>query len=247
MSSTTGAAAGVSAPQRQGGRVGIMQPYLFPYLGYFQLLAAVDDYVVYDDAQFIKGGWINRNHILLDGASHRFSIALSQASPNRRIDEIAVADDFSRFLRTLEHAYSRAPMRDAALALVRRICSFEDRNLARFIVHSLVCIAEYLGLGTRLWLSSDIPKDGAASAQDKVLRMCEHLHAGTYINAIGGQGLYAREAFEARGIALHFLKSGECRYRQFGTAFVGGLSIIDVLMFNQPEAVRGLLQDYTLL
>lgn len=224
-----------------------MQPYLFPYLGYFQLIGAVDAYVVYDDAQFIKGGWINRNSILLSGQPHRFSIALSHASPNKRIAEIDIADDFTRFLRTLEHAYRKAPMHEPVFELLRAICAHEDRNLARFAAHSLVRIRDYLGLSTRFVLSSQLEKDAAADAQDKVLQMCEQLGAGTYVNAIGGQSLYQAHAFAQKKISLRFLLGGNMPYTQFGQTFVPRLSIIDALMFNSPATLRALLSDYVLV
>lgn len=227
-------------------KLAVMQPYLFPYLGYFQLLNAVDEYVVYDDVHFIKGGWINRNHILRNGEKQRFSIALSHASPNKLINEIDIAEDFGVFLKTVSHAYSRAPYRAPATELLTRICNFEEKNLSRFIFNSLLHIARYVGIDTKIIASSQIAKNNSLRAQEKLLQICERRNAGVYINAVGGRDLYAHEKFCEKGVQLQFLQPGDCRYQQFGNSFTPHLSIVDALMFNSPQEIRELLNDYTL-
>lgn len=228
-------------------KIGIMQPYVFPYIGYFQTLNAVDSYVIYDDIQFIKGGWINRNNILIGGRKTLFTFSLKDASPNRLINEIDINDDFNKFIKTLSMAYSWAPYKDAVLPLVQRICDYKDKNLARFIGNSLKEISEYLGITTKLLYSSDLRKDTQLKAQDKVIAICEELGADTYINAIGGQELYSRDDFEPHGIDLKFMKNLPIEYKQFGKEFVGSLSIIDVMMFNSIEDISIMLDSYELI
>lgn len=227
--------------------LGIMQPYLFPYLGYFQLIKLVDEYVVYDDVQFIKGGWINRNNILLNGERKLLSVRLRGASPNKRINEIEIADDFTRFVQTLEMAYAGAPYQADVMALIERIVAHEDRNLARFAEHSLRCTAEHLGLDTVFTVSSDLRKDDALRGQEKVLAICRELSADRYVNAIGGRELYHQADFSREGVELRFLRPTPSPYVQFRNDFVAGLSIIDVLMFNAPERVDEMLDQYELL
>ncbi|MFN4120656.1 WbqC family protein [Acidovorax sp.] len=228
-------------------KVAIMQPYLFPYLGYFQLLGMVDEYVVYDDVHFIQRGWIARNNILLGGQRRRFSISLSQASQNRLINEIVIADDFRKFLKTVEQAYRRAPHFSRVIPLLKRICDFPDRNLARFATHALEQIAADLGIDTRIVVSSHLAKDNTLRAQEKILSICKTLEADVYVNAEGGQALYDREAFRSHGIELRFLHSDAEDYLQFGEPFVPHLSIIDVMMFNEVGAIRKLLENYRLV
>lgn len=228
-------------------RLAIMQPYLFPYLGYFQLLHAVDEYVVYDDVNFIKGGWINRNNILMNGERKLFSIALVQASPNRLINEIDIKDDFAKFLKMIENVYARAPCQEPVMELLKRICSSDDKNLARFCMRSLEKIASYIGIDTPMIFSSEIMKSNGLRGQEKVMHICELQDANCYVNAIGGQALYDRAAFDLHAISLRFLKTREIRYKQFNQAFIPNLSMIDVLMFNEPQAIRGMLNEYDLL
>jgi len=228
-------------------RVAIMQPYLFPYIGYFQLLGVVDNYVVYDDVGYIKGGWINRNNILMNGGRRLLSVSLAHASPNKRINEIDILDDFIGFRKTIFHAYAKAPHLKPVMKLLEEICAFEDKNLARFAVHSLTKIANYLEIDTKLTVSSQLNKNSSLRAQDKVLHICELLGSDMYVNAIGGRGLYRREDFEIRGIDLKFLQTNDLQYVQFGGDFVSNLSIIDVMMFNDLKSIKIMLNNCQLV
>lgn len=228
-------------------KLSIMQPYLFPYFGYFQLINAADKHVIYDDVQYIKGGWINRNNILIGKNKTLFTIKLDGASPNKLINEIDIKDDFTKFLKTVAMAYSQAPYKDPVFNLISMICAYEDKNLARFIGNSLQEISNYLGIKTKFMYSSDLKKDNDLRAQDKVISICEELGADVYINAIGGQGLYNREKFKNHGIELRFINSLMSPYKQFNNEFIPSLSIIDVMMFNSKDNVIKILNEYELI
>lgn len=227
--------------------LGIMQPYFMPYIGYWQLMAAVDSYVVYDDVNYIKGGWVSRNNILLNGQSHLFTITLNGASPNKLFSEITIRDDFQKFLRMIDSAYHKAPYYQQVVPVLQDICHYPQRTLGEFMLHSFQTILSYLDLRTNLILSSTIDKDNSLHGKDKVKHICHLLGADTYYNAIGGQALYDKADFAAEGLTLYFLQTNKIEYKQFNNAFVPNLSIIDVLMFNSPEQVRQLLTEYTLL
>jgi hypothetical protein len=225
-------------------RLAIMQPYLFPYLGYHQLVAAVDRFVFLDDVNYIKGGRVNRNSILLDGRPIRFTLPLSKASPNKLISETTVVPDSGRkILKTIRQAYLRAPYYEDVLPLVERVFTSEESRLSRFAANSVREVANYLEIATQLMCSSEIPKEDGLKGLDRVLAICDALGADVYINSIGGTALYEKQAFLRRGVELKFLKMRDVRYRQFGD-FVPNLSIIDVLMFNSKEAVRALLNEF---
>ena len=228
-------------------KVGIMQPYFLPYLGYWQLINAVDKYVIYDDVQFIKGGWINRNNILINGQKQLFNLFLSGASPNKLINEIAVEDNQTKLIRTIELNYKKAPMFQQVFPLFLHIMEHSDKNLAKFIGNSIVEISKYLSIQTEFIYSSTLDKDNTLRAQDKVLDICKLLNAIKYINAIGGADLYSKESFANNGIQLSFLESKILPYKQLNSEFVPYLSILDILMFNSQERVKTMLDNYKLL
>ena len=228
-------------------KLGIMQPYFFPYIGYFQLIKAVDKYVIYDDVNYIKGGWINRNRILLNKQDFLLNINLRGASPFKKINEINIDNNRDKILKTIAQAYKKAPYYSEAYNLIEKIINYDSDNLAVFLTNSLIRISDYLGINTEFIISSDIEKNNELKGQEKVLSICKLLEATEYYNAIGGQELYSVSDFKEKGIDLHFLKVNPIEYAQFDNEFIPHLSIIDVLMFNSPEDINCMLDRYELL
>ncbi|MEG0051019.1 MAG: WbqC family protein [Terrisporobacter sp.] len=231
-------------------KLGIMQPYFLPYIGYWQLLNAVDQYVIYDDVNFIKGGWINRNNILINNEAKLFNIQMKGASSNKLINEIEVSSNQvwkKKFLKTIESSYSKAPFYKEVYPVIEDIINCEEVNLAKYIANSISKVCDYLNINTKLIISSDIEKNNELKAQDKVIEICTNLGATEYYNAIGGQELYSYSDFEKSGIKLSFLKTNMSEYKQFNGDFVGGLSIIDVMMFNSASDIKTKLEEYELL
>jgi len=220
-------------------RVAIMQPYFMPYIGYFQLIAAVDLFIVYDNVKYTKKGWINRNRILCDGHEALISLPLKAGADSLHVRERQLAADFDarKLVRQITGAYRSAPGFEETLRLVERICGHADRNLFGFLHHSIVATCRHLGLCTEVAVSSAFAIDHGLKAQDKVLALCQAAGATTYVNAIGGTELYSPDAFRDRGIDLRFIKSRPFEYHQFGKDFVPWLSILDVMMFNPRDAV----------
>ena len=224
-----------------------MQPYFMPYIGYWQLMATVDTYVVYDDVNYIKGGWVARNNILLNGQKHMFTITLNGASPNKLFNEITIKDDFKKFSRLIESAYRKAPYYSEVSALLDKIYNYEDKSLGAFMMHSFQVVLDYLDINTKLVLSSTIAKDNSLRGKDKVKHICHLLGADTYYNAIGGQELYDKNDFKADGIDLYFVQTNLAPYVQLAKEFVPGLSIIDVLMYNSRFDAKKMIDNYTLI
>ena len=229
--------------------VGIMQPYFFPYIGYWQLIDAVDCFVVYDDVNYIKRGWINRNRILANGSEMNFHISVQKASQNRKINQLHIDPDLrlrKKTLKTIELAYKRAPYFKNIYPIIEEILFYREENLADYLTFSLIKTAEYLGIRTHIVRSSEIPKENAKKGQDKILEICKILGADTYYNAIGGKKLYSADVFKENGIQLYFLKTGDILYHQFTNEFIPNLSILDVMMFNSTESISKQLKKYTL-
>ena len=220
-----------------------MQPYFFPYIGYFQLMASVDLFIVYDNIKYTKKGWINRNRILKDGKDVIFSLPLKGDSDALDIRDRELAEDFNRtkLLNQFMAAYRLAPYFAQTFQLVEEIVQYQDRNLFRFLHHSIVKTCKHLGITTEIKVSSDFTIDHDLRSQDKVLALCQAAGASRYINAIGGMELYSRETFLENGIDLKFIQSKPFEYPQLGKEFVPWLSIIDVMMFNSVETIRGSL------
>jgi hypothetical protein len=225
-----------------------MQPYLFPYFGYVQLIQAADIFVIYDDAQFMKGGWINRNRILSANGPQAFTLQLIGASANKQINQIEVGANRNKLLRTIEQTYAKAPYITETKAYIESCFAYDDNNLGAFLGNSLMELAKLLDLPTQFKLSSELAYDRNSSAQNKVLTMCQMLGATRYINAEGGRELYNNEPFEAAGIELKFLQHIPTPYQQHRRAhdFEPRLSVIDALMNVGISGVRGLLNDFTL-
>lgn len=231
-------------------KLGIMQPYFIPYIGYWQLMNAVDKYVVYDDVNFIKGGWINRNRILINGQPKYFNIPMIGASSFKLINEVQVNNEpklIEKNLRILEAAYKKAPQYEVVYPLMKEILNCGKKNIAEYILESFKIINEYLGIDTELIISSTLNKDCSLKGQEKVLSICEMLGASEYYNAIGGQELYSFETFSQHGIKLNFLKTCPIIYKQFGEEFQQNLSILDVIMFNSKDEVQKMLKQYELI
>ncbi len=227
-----------------------MQPYFLPYIGYFQLMAAVDRFVIYDDVKYTKKGWINSNRMLLNERDVKFSLALKAGSDylNVRDRELAPSFDRNKLLNRFHGAYRRAPHFDETVPLLERIVRFEDVNLFRFLHNSIIEVGSHLGISTEMVISSSIPINRELKGQDKVLALCQAAGADTYINAIGGVDLYSKEAFRERHIHLWFIRSKPFEYKQFGAEFVPWLSIVDVLMFNPLDMVKSCISaNYELI
>lgn len=231
-------------------KLAIMQPYFLPYIGYFQLINAVDKFVIYDDVNYINKGWINRNNLLAGGKAQLFSIPLKEASQNKHIVDIAVANDASwrkKLLKSIQQSYQKAPFFKDTYPIIEDIINYEAENISDLNRKGIFEVNAYLGITTEIVIHSAVYNNGHLKAQDRILDICLQEKAHTYINPSGGMELYDRADFNAHNIELFFLKAGLPVYRQNSNEFVPGLSIIDVLMYNSVEDIHIMLNTYQLL
>jgi len=227
--------------------IAIMQPYFFPYLGYFQLMQAVDVYVIADDLNYIKNGYINRNSILLNNEAFKISLQLKGASQNKLINEIEVGENTVKLLETIRRAYRKAPYFDDAFPLIESILLSKEKNLARFLGDSLVKISRYLDIKVKILYSSDTDNDKCLKLDARIIDICSRLNEDHYINAIGGKELYDKDAFSQKNITLSFLDSNIPEYKQFNENFIPKLSIVDTMMFNSVDSIKIMLDSYELV
>ncbi|ERI90852.1 WbqC-like protein [Clostridiales bacterium oral taxon 876 str. F0540] len=228
-----------------------MQPYFFPYIGYWQLINSVDKFVVYDNIQFTKGGWIKRNRILYDGKDKLFSLSIKKDSDYLDVRDRILSDkcieERKKILNNIKIAYKKAPQFENAFPIIEKCINFENMNLFEYVYNSIIKIKEYLNISTEIIISSNIQMNHALRNKYRVMETCKVLGADIYINPIGGIDLYKKDEFSYNGIDLRFMRTNDLKYNQFNCEFVPNLSIIDVMMFNSIDEIKKLLGMYELV
>jgi hypothetical protein len=229
-------------------KIAVMQPYFFPYIGYFQLMNVVDQFVVYDNIEYTKKGWINRNRILVNGKDDFITLPLKKDSDYLNISERRLADlwpqDSAKMLNRIKQSYLKAAAFDETFPLIEACIKFDNLNLFSFILNSIELIKNHLGIKSGLVVSSTIPADHSLKSEARVISICKAQQASEYINPIGGLELYSRSSFEVQGLSLRFLKARNVTYSQGNAPFVPFLSIIDVLMFCGKNQTIDMLSEY---
>lgn len=240
-------------------KIAIMQPYIFPYIGYFQLMNCADRFVIYDDVNFISKGWINRNKILVNGAEHLFTIPLKKPSQNKLINQIQTSGLQkwkTGFLKTLKTNYSKAENFNEVENLLNGIFDLNEQLISDLALKSIKIISAYLGIKTKLIDSSAAYGNSHLKKEKRLIDICLIENSSRdgqghdrieYINPAGGVDLYSKETFSKHGIGLFFLKTKPVEYKQFNNSFVGNLSIIDVMMFNSKSRIKNFLSRFELL
>lgn len=231
-------------------KIAVMQPYFFPYIGYFQLINSVDKFVILDDVSFIKKGWINRNYILVNSKPCLFTIPLVKPSQNKLINETEIAFETNwkkKFLKTIETGYVKAPFFSEVYGMLSLIMESGQNNLSKFIQLSLKEIKTYLGLNTAIVESSVTYSNSHLKGEQRITDICRKENSQVYINLPGGTELYSKSNFLREGIDLYFIKSDRIEYRQFENEFAPSLSMIDVMMFNSKERINKFLNSYELV
>lgn len=227
-------------------RVAIMQPYFFPYIGYWQLIQAVDRFVILDDVTYIKQGWVNRNRILVNGSPLWWTLPIQKASSNRRIDELEIVRDPNvrrKLLQTVYLSYKSAPHFSLVFPVLEKILMSDIHGLSSLLRFQMVEICRLLNIDTELVDVAHVPNSEPLTGQDRVLALCKAMNADVYVNLPGGRNLYSAERFESSETHLRFIVPDAQPYKQHRTRdFIPHMSIIDVLMHIGPDAVAGRLK-----
>lgn len=227
-------------------KTGIMQPYFLPYLGYLQLIAAVDRFVIYDTIKYTKKGWINRNQMLVNGAASVFSVPLRNAPDHLDVRDRQLADTFrpDKLCAQIEAAYRKAPEFGQVMPLMRDMLHHPAPNLFDFVAHALRLCCTHLGIETPILISSEVEGGPPRlSGVARVIDICHRVGTKVYVNPPGGRALYAAADFQNDGLDLKFLQPRLPAYPQFGADFVASLSILDVMMFNSADSIRSTMLE----
>ena len=253
-------------------KLGIMQPYFFPYIGYFQAINAVDKYILYDNLNFIKEAWMNRNrHLVKNGDSCYFNLPLKEKSSFKKIFEIELIEDNRwrrKNLNSIYLNYKKAKYFDCVYPVIENVINYPTNKLTEINFQSIKSVCDYLNIKTEITANSEKYNDleiklnaESIDAKDfldlklvncqrkvvRVLEICRIERANVFINAIGGVNLYSKDTFLQNGIDLKFVKTKNITYKQFENKFVSDLSIIDVMMFNSPAEITSLLNECELV
>lgn len=232
-------------------KIGIMQPYFLPYIGYWQLINSVDRFVIYDNIEYEKNGWLRRNRVLVNGEDKLFTIPIKKESDFLNVNQKHLIENYKvenkKIWKRICTYYQNAPYFKNVAELLESCFLYENDNLFEFILHSILMIKEYLQIKSAITISSEINMDHSLKNRDRVIEICKMLKGSQYFNPIGGLNLYNKKDFKENGIDLFFLKSVLKPYKQWNCEFVPGLSIIDILMFNTFEQVQQMLMEYQLI
>lgn len=230
-------------------KIGIMQPYFMPYIGYWQLINEVDVFIILDDVNYIKKGWINRNRILINGQEGYFILPIVKASQNKKINELEIFNPQAskeEIWKKIELSYKKSWQYQDISDIIREVILYDDVNISRYIENSIKQMCSLLNIETEILVSSKIAKDNSLKAQERIIDICKTIGGDYYINPIGGKELYDAKSFCSHGIKLNFLRTGQISYNQHEQEFHANLSLIDVLFWNSIEQIQEYLQRFTL-
>ena len=250
-------------------KIAIMQPYFFPYIGYFQLINSVEEFIIYDKVNFIKKGWVSRNNIIINKKPYLINVPLLKKSSYKKISDIQIQEDTAwrkKLLQDIYVNYKKAKSFKEVYQILEKIINSPTSKLSEFNYLSIKIVCDYLGIKTKILTSDNIYDDLetklSVSILDKlkfpnlkltnwekktvrIVEICKLKKATVYVNPISGTSLYSKEEFLLNGIELKFINTNEIFYQQFGNGFISNMSIIDVLMFNSLEEVKELLNEHT--
>ena len=234
-------------------KLGIMQPYFFPYLGYFSLIKHSDRFVLLDVVQFIRHGWIERNRILKLAEGWQYiQVPLVKHARETPINEVRIRVDDpwqDRILRQLQHYKKRAPYYKEVISFLQKAFSYKSDNIADLDAHLLGDTCQYIGIPFKREVFSEmrLAIEPVTAPDEWALNICRALAADTYINPPGGIEFFDRNKYAQAGIMLQFLKVNLKPYNQRRGSFEEGLSILDVMMFNTPQEIHSMLNDFHVL
>jgi hypothetical protein len=231
-------------------KAAIMQPYLFPYIGYFQLIKAVDTFVFYDDVNFIKQGWINRNQILNNGRAQFFVVPLKGQSSKKKINELGIDSQSNwrkKIIKAISHNYCKAPYFNIVFPIIQEVIYDDYENIAELSKSSIALTSSFLGLSTSIIESSTIFKNNTLGRQERVINICNKIGAETYINPIGGEALYSKADFMEKSIKLKFIQMDFSTAKELEDNFYPQLSIIHLMMHFSVSEINYFLDNYELV
>lgn len=233
--------------------LGIMQPYFFPYLGYYGLIHCAEEFIFFDAVQYIRKGWMSRNRVLKNGGGLKYiGLTMDSHSRDTLIKEITISnleEQKEKVIRNLDFYKATAPYYNDVIDLINDCFDSNENRLSHLYLEQFSKTLKYLGIHRELHVYSDMGliHSAAENPGDWALHISEAYGAKTYINPPGGKAIFDPQAFSEKGIELRFLEQHLPEYSQASDSpFEPGLSIIDVMMFNSPQEVHTMIEGYSL-
>lgn len=234
-------------------RIAIMQPYLFPYIGYYSLIKNSDHFVFFDTPQYIRKGWINRNRILsCSNEPIFFTVPIKKCSRNTAINAVYINDSMSwkeKIYGQLSIYKNKAPYYDDTLELIKTVLESEEKSMSELAINSIKITSEYLGIDKKFDVFSEMGmNDIQVDAPDEwALYITKRMGYDTYINPPGGKEFFDSMKYEQEKINLFFLEQEVIPYKQIYGDFIPGLSIIDVLMFCNIDEINDMMNYFKMI
>ena len=228
-------------------KIAIMQPYLFPYIGYFSLIKNTDFFVFFDTPQYIRKGWINRNRILsANGDITYFTVPIQKADRNTPINKIIVSNNYDWKMKTLGqlNIYKKAPNYGRVIDLVKGIFNTDTMLISDLAIKSIVKTCEYLDIKYDIFSKMNLALPEVKEPDEWALYITKELGYNTYINPPGGMSFFNREKYQINDVDLQFLVQEIIPYRQNREVFIPALSMIDVMMFCSCNEINEMLCKY---
>ena len=234
-------------------RLGIMQPYFMPYLGYFALIKHTDAFVFFDTPQYIKRGWVNRNRIIHQQENFNYiNIPLKKAPQETAIKDMLIDDSQDwkkKIFAQLEIYKKKSPYYEDVINLLHETLDKEYKTIGEINIAATIAVCKYLGIDKPFYIYSEMDLNiPQVNAPDEwALYITKAMGYKTYINPPGGMTFFNYAKYEKENIELKFLKINLTPYVQKRGYFEPGLSIVDVMMFNSKEKIMEMLDDITLI
>ena len=227
-----------AAPPPGGGEpprprtVVVLQPSYLPWLGYFDQMARADDFVYYDDVQFDKHGWRNRNQIKGQAGAQWLTVpVLTKDRFGQSIAEIRINNDSPwgrKHVAALRQNYARAPFFKEVFPPIEEVLSRRWEALVDLVLASNEVLRRLLGLSTPLHRSSTLGIGGGQT--DRLVSLCRRFGATRYVSGSSARDYLDEAQFRAAGIRLEYQDYRHPTYPQLHGEFVGHLSVVDLLM-----------------
>ena len=234
-------------------KLAIMQPYLFPYLGYFSLINQAEKFIIFDTPQFMRKGWIERNRIIKEGGGSVYiKVPLTKAPLGTSILEMEINNSSewrNKIFAQLDIYKKKAPYFKQVITLVTESFSGDFVSISKLNENILRYVCEYLEIKTEIVVFSELNVDveQPQAADEWALNICSAVGAKEYLNAVGGKDFFDAKKYSRNNVELFFIDQPLCEYKQFGGEFEAGLSILDVMMFNSPKDIMVMLDKGSLI